>query len=69
MSTQIMDLNLLKIGKSYRIVTNAGYFEKICVCTGFSGGFVCFIDEEGRQHFVHTKDLWHDDNPVRVYRI
>ncbi len=69
MSAQIMDLNLLEIGKSYKIITNAGYFEKICRYTGFSGEFVCFVDDEGRQHLVHTKDLWQDDNPVRVYRI
>jgi hypothetical protein len=69
MSTQIMYLNLLEVGKSYKIVTNAGYFSKICRHSGFSGEFACFIDEQGGQHTVHTMHLWSDDNPVRIYTI
>lgn len=69
MSTEIMDLNLLQVGKLYRIVTNVGYFDKICRHSGFSGESACFIDEQGDLHTVHTRALWRDDNPVIIYRI
>ena len=64
-----MDLNMLEVGKSYKIVGNAGYFSRICRHSGFSGQFVRFVDEEGRQHLVHTMDLWCDDNPIKIYTI
>ena len=69
MSDRIMDFNQLSVGRSYRVITNAGYFDKICVFNGYSSGdFARFADESGKKHLIHILD--HESaNPVTVYEI
>lgn len=66
MSDRIMNTNKLEYGKPYRVVSNAGYFERICYFYGFNGEFAILKDEKGKTYHIHTQDFWRDDNPVYI---
>lgn len=67
MSTLVMDFSRLRIGNTYKVVSNAGYFSQVCVFTGYAGEFACFVDGSRRTHHVHHSDCYRSDNPVYVY--
>lgn len=66
MSDRIMNLYNLQVGKNYRLVTNAGYFNKICNFKGFEFDFAIFLNEVGHIERVHTSFLWCYDNPIII---
>lgn len=66
MSDRIMDLNNLVMNNYYRLITNAGYFDKICIFKGFNGGFAIFFDKDGNKEIVHPSFLWCYDNPIII---
>jgi len=67
MSSLVMDFSRLRTGNTYKVVTNAGYFSQVCVFTGYTGEFACFMDGSGRVHHIHHSDCYRSDNPVYVY--
>lgn len=69
MTSRIMDLNLLQVGSFYKLVSNAGYFRRVCQYIGVRYGFATFIDEDGRQHTVHPTFLHDTDNPIGIYNV
>ena len=66
MSDRIMNINQLQIGKPYRIITNAGYFDCICYLKKFVAEFAVLVDEGKREHFVHTLDMCRSENPIII---
>ena len=65
MSDRIMNIYMLQIGKCYRLITNMGYFDKVCYFKGFDYEWAVFINKEGNREIVHTADLWRD-NPIII---
>ena len=66
MSDRIMNTNTLEYGKPYKVVSNEGYFERICYFYGFSGEFAILKDKKGQLHLIHTQGEGHNDNPVYI---
>jgi hypothetical protein len=67
--SRIWNLNELEIGKSYKIVGNAGYYSKLCVFTGYKGQHACLLTDAGHQELVSMFDIYHYDNPIMIYRL
>jgi len=69
MSDFITDFNQLSVGRTYRIITNAGYFNKISRLISYvPGDFARFVDETGSVHLIHNKD-YNSANPIKIYEM
>lgn len=66
MSTRIMDLSKLQVGNTYRLITNAGHFDKLFTFRGNNYEFAVFVDKDGNRELVHTSFLWRDSNPIII---
>jgi hypothetical protein len=72
MAESICNFDGLSIGKSYRVVANTGYFDKVCIFRGFVPSGIRwaklghFMDDTGRKHLISSTDC---DDTVTIYNI